>query len=283
MTGAGSVGAAAVAAGLATLVAIPSRRWPSRLGPLRAAPMPTTVDRAPVLAVAGAVAVAIAVGLALACAGLGAALLGWRRRARAARARETQQRRDVVVDLCDALATELRAGARPATALEAAARQVGRPVVRPGSPADGHVAAPLPLEALAAEVSAGGDASHALRRCALEPGADGLELLASCWAIAAPRGAGLASAVDHVAAALRAEEAAHREVAAQLAAPRSTARVLAGLPLFGLALGTAIGGAPLGVLRHTPIGVACAVAAALLTAAGVAWVDQLAAQAERAQ
>ncbi len=67
-------------------------------------------------------------------------------------------------------------------------------------------------------------------------------------------GAGLAAALDRVAAALRAEADQRDDLRAQLAGPRSTAVLLALLPVFGLVLGAGLGAHPSAVLLHTPPG-----------------------------
>ena len=93
-------------------------------------------------------------------------------------------------------------------------------------------------------------------------------------------GAGLAAACDRLAESLAADEALRREVAAALAAPRATARLLAGLPLVGLALGAGLGAHPLRFLLGSGLGRACLLAAAVLDVAGLAWTRRLAAGAQ---
>ena len=63
--------------------------------------------------------------------------------------------------------------------------------------------------------------------------------------------------------------------AAQAAGARATAWLLAGLPVGGIALGYGIGVDALDVLLHTPIGAGCAIAAAALQLAGLAWAERL--------
>jgi tight adherence protein B len=98
--------------------------------------------------------------------------------------------------------------------------------------------------------------------------------------VAADNGAGLATGLDRVADALRAERDQRADLRAQLAGPRSTATVLALLPVFGLLLGGAMGARPLQVLFHSSVGLACLVVGVLLEAAGLAWVARLVRNAE---
>ncbi|MFI6584759.1 type II secretion system F family protein [Embleya sp. NPDC050493] len=222
------------------------------------------------------------VPLAVLAAGSGAALLlaspvpalvalpgAWalrRRWARAAAAREAAAVRAGVVGLCAALAGELRAGRSPEEALAAAARAVSGPI-------------PAVLGEAIGSARVGGDVPDALDRAAARPGAAGLRRLAACWRIATGRGAGFASALERIAATLRAEEDAHEESLAELAGARSTAHVLAALPVFGLFLGSGLGARPLDVLLRTPTGITCLCVGLTLVAIGLEWTDRLAAHA----
>ena len=58
-------------------------------------------------------------------------------------------------------------------------------------------------------------------------------------------GAGLAQAADRLAIAETATQQARAEVTAQLAGPRATAKVLAGLPVVGVILGSGLGASPI--------------------------------------
>lgn len=179
------------------------------------------------------------------------------------RRRKAQEReREQAVELCGVLAAELRAGRAPADALAATAAALG----------DG----PLPelLLRVAATSRLGGDVP-ALLRAANGPTSVVLRQLAACWQVSTRTGAGLAAAVDRLGGGLRAQDKQRREVSAQLAGPRATARLLAVLPVLGILLAAALGSDPLRVLFHTPVGAACLAGAALLDAAGLLWTDAL--------
>jgi tight adherence protein B len=61
-----------------------------------------------------------------------------------------------------------------------------------------------------------------------------------------------------------------------LAGARSTARILAALPIFGIALGYSLGARPLTFLTATPAGWLCLAAGLGLTALGLHWTSRLA-------
>ncbi|MEU6535853.1 type II secretion system F family protein [Streptomyces sp. NPDC047000] len=194
------------------------------------------------------------VPLVLAAAGLPLA----RRARRAAEARRAQERRgDKVLALCGALAGEVRSGRQPGDALLRAARDSG---------GLGDTEA-----AVIAAARFGGDVPGALAVAASAPGAEGLLGLAACWRVAVDRGAGLAAGLDRLEGALRAERDQRADLRAQLAGARTTVVMLAGLPVLGLLLGTALGTDPLHVLLHTGPGLACLLLGGLLEAGGLWW------------
>ncbi|MFJ9079145.1 type II secretion system F family protein [Streptomyces sp. NPDC102278] len=185
-------------------------------------------------------------------------------RARGARAAD-------VVALCGVTVGELRAGAQPGQALGAALR-------RTTSGADGLGAVEAGVLAAAAF---GGDVVAALREASRQPGAEGLAGMAACWRVSVDGGAGLAAGLDRLEGALRAERDRQESLRAQLAGARSTAVVLALLPLVGLVIGTGLGADPLAVLLHTPVGWGCLVAGAVLEALGMLWCRRIVRAGER--
>ncbi|GAA2317747.1 type II secretion system F family protein [Streptomyces kunmingensis] len=191
--------------------------------------------------------------------------------ARARRAREARRERercgDAVIRLCGLMAGEVRAGRQPGEALAVAVRESAVPVGARGA-------------AVVAAARFGGDVSGALREAARQPGAEGLHGLAACWRVAVDRGAGLAAGLERLAGALRAERDQRADLRAQLAGPWSTAVMLAGLPVLGLLLGSALGAQPLRVLLHTGAGVACLVVGGALEAAGMWWAVRIVRGAE---
>lgn len=157
----------------------------------------------------------------------------------------------------------------------------------------------LALGALAAELRAGRAPAQAMRECAgptwprtrlaAEHGTDiscaldddGEPALAACWRISEGAGAGLANSVDRLAAAERDAARVRDEVRAQLAAPRASARVLAILPIIGIAMGAALGADPMTFLLGSGWGRMCMVLAAGFVIAGLAWTSRLATTVER--
>lgn len=208
------------------------------------------------LSVAGIAGLGLIVVAGGAVASVGALLRRSRRRA------DQRRRRREVLEFCDGLAAELRAGQPVVVALQAACG---------GMPE---------LAVVATAVRFGGGVADALRGCAGRPGAEGLRAVAVAWEVAAGSGAALAGVLDRVAAALRAEEDARSEVEAALAPPRATAKLLAVLPAFGLLLGTSMGARPVDFLLGSGIGAACLAVGVGLVVAGVVWVERIAAAAE---
>ncbi|MFP5348124.1 MAG: type II secretion system F family protein [Actinomycetes bacterium] len=93
-------------------------------------------------------------------------------------------------------------------------------------------------------------------------------------------GASAAAVLDRLAEALRAEAEARGARTTAMAGPRATARVLAWLPVLGLALGQLVGADPLNVLLGTSLGRICAVTGALLALASALWTRRLVKLAE---
>jgi len=185
----------------------------------------------------------------------------------AAQARQARERRrDGVIALCGALAGEVRAGRQPGEALLSAARDSGG--------VGGAQAAVL------AAARFGGDVPGALSAAARQPGAEGLLGLAACWRVAVDQGAGLAAGLDRLEGALRAERDQRADLWAQLAGPRSTAVMLAGLPVVGLAQGAALGADPLHVLLHTGAGLGCLCVGGVLEGLGLWWAMWIVRRAE---
>ncbi len=172
-----------------------------------------------------------------------------------------------VSTLCGVVAGDLRAGRPPHAALADAVEAADWP----GSPDLAEIA-----RLLLSAARFGGDVPKAMRAAArCGPGAQGLGAVSACWQVAVDGGAGLAAALDRVATALRAEADQREDLRAQLAGPRSTAVLLALLPVFGLVLGTGLGADPSAVLLHTSAGLACLVAGTLLEWGGLAWTARI--------
>ncbi|MEU8958537.1 type II secretion system F family protein [Streptomyces sp. NPDC048518] len=180
------------------------------------------------------------------------------RRAREAR-KERERRGDAVIALCGELAGEVRAGRQPGEALRLALEE---------GDAGGVGEA---RSAVVAAARFGGDVPGSLREAARTPGAEGLLGLAACWRVAVDRGAGLAAGLERLEGALRAERDQRADLRAQLAGARSTAVMLAGLPVLGLLMGGALGAEPLRVLFHTGSGLVCLAVGGALEAVGAWW------------
>jgi tight adherence protein B len=248
--------AASSAAALALMV--PAR--PRLPAPARAEPAPSRGR--PLLLGLGSLAAALlwlpSGWLVPAVIGVGAAGGGWllwlRRRERRA-AELTGQR---VLESCEQLAAELASGQPPGAALA-------------------HVALDWPaLRPVAEAFRVGTDVPAAFRTVAARPGAGDLRLLAAAWHVAHRTGQGLADAVDRVAGELVAARATGRVVRGELASARATARLVALLPVAALAMGSGVGGDPVGFLLQEPVGWLCLAAGLIFGLAGLWWIEALA-------
>jgi tight adherence protein B len=176
-------------------------------------------------------------------------------RARTARGRVAAARRAAVIEACDVLAAELSAGRPPAAALEGAA------AVCPD------------LQVASAAAKLGGDVPALLELIAESPGAEGLRALAAAWRVADESGAAFAVITERLADSLRADETIRNQITTGVAGTRATARLLAALPIFGTALGYAIGADPLTFLTKTPPGWLCLALGLSLSILGLQWTN----------
>jgi len=196
----------------------------------------------------------LALGLVLTVAAVGVTRLVTAGRQR----REAAQVEDQVVELCEALAAELRAGQPPVVALESS------------------VASWHDFGVVAAAARLGADVPAAVRRLAGRPGASGLHALAAAWQVSQHSGAGLADAVERVADSVREARSVQRLVTSELASAQATARTVALLPLGVLTMGSGLGGDPWSFLLRSPIGVGCLGLGLALAYLGLAWIDRVA-------
>lgn len=211
------------------------------------------------------VAVCSAAALALPASSVGLGLVGvlaaagalllQRRRAQRGRA---QVRSEQVQRFCEELSAELGAGLPVATAL------------------DGVVARWPELGPAASAARLGGSVPEALRELATRPGAGDLRLVAAAWQVAQRGGGGLAMALGSVAESLAERQQTRRLVASELASARSTARLMAGLPVFTLGMGSGAGGDPVAFLFTTTAGLVCLASGCVFALAGLWWIEAIA-------
>ncbi|WP_200902347.1 type II secretion system F family protein [Protofrankia coriariae] len=99
--------------------------------------------------------------------------------------------------------------------------------------------------------------------------------LAAAWRVSQHAGIPLAPLANRLAAVVRAERERDGEVATALAGPRASGRLVASLPVAGIALGVLLGVSPLTVLLGTRAGALCLVVGLALDLAGLAWINRL--------
>lgn len=183
---------------------------------------------------------------------------GWRFSFRGRR-RRADATAAAVLETCEVLAAELRAGRPPGAALATASEQWP------------------PLGPVAEAFGLGADVPAALRRLAgSRRGAHDLRLLAGAWEVAHQSGAGLADALDRTARGIRTRRRTRRLVESELASARATSRLVALLPVAVLLTGSGAGGDPWAFLLGTPVGLGCLVAGLSLIAAGLVWIESIA-------
>ncbi|MEV0381811.1 type II secretion system F family protein [Nonomuraea sp. NPDC050643] len=181
--------------------------------------------------------------------------------------RRAEAWRRASIELCQSLSAELSAGRTPGEALTKAITAVDFPD-------------PQLLRPVIAAARDGGDVAAALTSAAPPQGGEGLRQLAACWEVGTAVGAGMTSLVDRVAGTLRLAEAHRQDVSAQLAGPRTTAKMLAVLPALGLLMAGALNMHPLNFLFGSLPGFICLIAGVTLDACGLWWTSRMATQAQ---
>lgn len=260
------------AAGLALLPAwsgighrlawLAAHRWPkSETASLRPTPGPLGRLRARLTArpAVAAPVVGLLIGLLagpvpglLAC--LACAVLGhcWRRLgSERAAAAETAALSDAVA----AIVAEHAAGATLASALIRAAPSAGRHELLFAHAGRLATVGKQPAAALASEPA--------------------LARIAVAASLVGRSGAALGEVLAGVRADLQAEQRSRHAIAEAVAGARSSALLLAGLPLAGLAMGGALGAHPQRVLLHSTVGLAALSAGVVLNLIGICWVLRL--------
>ena len=174
-----------------------------------------------------------------------------------------ERRQTEVIELCVTLCSELQAGREARDALRDAAAG----------------ACPDLAVYLAGPLNTGDDVVSLLRSAAGTPGREALTALAACWQVA-EGGAGMTAAIGELADGLRAERAQRRELDAELAGIRTSARLLAMLPVVGLVIGSGMGLSPVPMLLHTGLGESCLVLGIAFVLGGVMWMDRIARSAQ---
>lgn len=174
--------------------------------------------------------------------------------------RDGERRRAELAAIVAVLQDEYAAGATVGTAFTAATAVSGRFRVA--------------IAGAAALARDGHEVTEALR------GESSLASLAVACDLAGRSGAPLVRSLAGVQADLAADQRTCRAVRTALAGPRSSALLLSGLPLLGLAMAAAMGADPQRLVLHTGAGRLALVAGVALDLAGLAWTVALSRRAQ---
>nr|WP_313774179.1 hypothetical protein [Mycobacterium sp.] len=183
-----------------------------------------------------------------------------RRRGASGRARRVEESA-ALRDGLDILAGELRAGAHPVAAFEAAGSEVGGEV-------GGWLRGVAVRGRLGADVGAG---IHAVATVSALPAC--WFRLAVCWRLAQSHGLAIGTLMRAAHYDIVERERFRGRVEAGLAGARTTAAVLAGMPLLGIALGQLIGADPVAFLFSGGGGGVLLVIGVVLSCLGLCWSD----------
>jgi tight adherence protein B len=221
-----------------------------------------------VLPCAGAVAVALAVVLPVSVVAA-SSIVGvtlWMRRRRHIRVRRRAAESSALQGALEVLVGELRVGAHPVAAFSIAATEV-----------DGFVGASL--RAVAARARLGADVAAGLHRVARRSSLPAhWERLAVCWQLAQDHGLGIATLMQTAQRDIVERDRFSAKVDAGMTGARTTAAVLAGLPLLGVGLGELIGAEPVNFLLSGGIGGWLLVIGVILACGGLLWSDRITAR-----
>ncbi|MEV3903069.1 type II secretion system F family protein [Mycobacterium sp. NPDC050551] len=253
--------AAALALAAAVLIAPVSPR--RRLVALRARPVgPRRVRPAWCLAVAAAaIAMLVPVTVAIAGAIVGGTLVLRRRRRGAQRLRVAESA--ALQAALDVLAGELRAGAHPVAAFGVAASEADEAV----APA---------LRAVAARARLGADVAAGLRSVAARSSLPGhWERVAVSWRLAQTHGLAIGTLMRAAQRDVAERQRFSARVNAGMAGARTTATMLACLPVLGIGLGQLIGAEPVRFLLSGGTGGWLLVVGVSLGCAGLLWSDRI--------
>lgn len=252
---------AAIALALALLVAPGPPRYRARLRPgrggrwARIPVAPSLILLVLALAALAPPGVAVAAGAVVVTTAV--------RRGRRLAQRRRSAEATALQGALEILVGELRIGAHPVAAFDAAATE-----------AHGFVADSLGT--VAARARMGADVTEGLRSVARKASLPAhWERLALCWQLAHTHGLAIATLMQTAQRDIAARERFRAQVSAGMAGARTTASVLAGLPVLGIGLGQMIGADPLGWLWSDGAGQWLLAVGVVLCCAGLAWSDRI--------
>lgn len=218
-----------------------------------------------VVASLAAMAMALPVAVTLAAGIVVGTNMLRRRRTKARRAYATEAA--ALQSALEVLIGELRVGAHPVAAIDVAAREVDGPVAES-------------LRGVAARARLGADVAAGIRSIAASSRLSAhWERLALFWGLAQTHGLAIATLMRAAHRDLVERDRFSARVDAGMAGARTTAAVLAGLPVLGIGLGELIGAEPLGFLLSGGVGGWLLAAGVTLACCGLVWSDRITSRA----
>jgi tight adherence protein B len=256
------VSVAALALAAAVLVSPPNVRGRLRLAPPRRSRRARLIGAVLVAGSAALLAATVAPVTVLLAAAIVVATVALRRHRRRARLRSAGEA-EALQSALDVLVSELRAGAHPVAAFDAAASET-----------DGAVTDAL--RAVAARARLGADVTAGLQAVARTSRSPGhWTRIAVCWQLAETHGLAIATLMSTAQRDITERQRFASRVDAGMAGARATAGVLAVLPVLGLGLGQLIGADPVRFLLSGGFGGWLLTIGIGLSCAGLLWSDRI--------
>lgn len=178
--------------------------------------------------------------------------------------RRVRATREVLAGWLGHLVADLQAGARPADALARATAEL-----------DDHAPAEVAEAVAAGAAQARWGTSPATTFLAAADHAPDLASVGHLWELSDRHGVKLAGLLSQIRDRLSARNSHDDATAASLNGPQASALILMALPLAGLAMGTAMGAAPLGLLLGGGLGGVLLVSGTGLVCAGFLWSQRI--------
>ena len=223
-------------------------------------------------------AIAVLAGVWLGALPMVAGLIGTWAVSKAVLAQRAGQRRrasqDQLAEIVELAAADIRAGALPRSAIAAAATDVGDPVGAELALAARRMTWGQGPETFVGAGAISGGAKAVGANAEGQPEVN-LGRLQHLWLMSTEHGLSLGELFQQLSADLTARHNHRQRLMASLAGPRTTMWVLAALPLFGIAMGQAMGTESVEFLLFSGLGAVILIIGVAFMSAGLVWAVHL--------